>query len=56
MEIFNPTMWIFFFDGIVGATSLNPTFVSLVKSLGDLSLERFLLVLFSDIVHSCLSH
>jgi hypothetical protein len=56
MEIFNPTTWIFFFDGIVGVTSLNPTLVPLVQSLGDLSLERVLLVLFYDIVHSYSSH
>jgi hypothetical protein len=49
-------MWIFFFEGIVGATSLNPTLKPLVQSLGDLLLEPVLPMLFSDIVHSCSSH
>jgi hypothetical protein len=31
-----------FLDGIVGITSLGPILVSLVRSLGDLSLERVL--------------
>jgi hypothetical protein len=55
-EMFHPTTLIFFFEGIVGATSLNPILIPLVQSLGDLSLERVLSILFSDIVHSCLSH
>jgi hypothetical protein len=56
MEIFNSTTWIFFSDGIVGATSLNTTLVPLVSSFDDLSLERALPRLFSDIVHSRPSH
>jgi hypothetical protein len=46
----------FFFDGIVGANSLGPILIPLVLSLGDLSLERVLLMLFFNIVHSCSSH
>jgi hypothetical protein len=56
MEIFNPTMCIFFFNEIVEATSLNPILIPLVQSHGDLSLERALSNLFSYIVHSCLGH
>jgi hypothetical protein len=46
MKIFNPTTWIFFFNGIVGATLLNPTLIPLVQSLGDLPSERVL----SDVI------
>jgi hypothetical protein len=27
MEILNPTTWIFFFEGIIGATPLNPILI-----------------------------
>jgi hypothetical protein len=46
----------FFFDGIVGANSLSPILIPLISCLGDLSLERVFLRLFSDIVHSFSSH
>jgi hypothetical protein len=56
MEIFNPTTWIFFFEGIVGITPLNPILIPLVQSLGDSSLVQVYLMLFCDIVHSCSCH
>jgi hypothetical protein len=56
MGIFNPSTWIFFFEGIVGVTPLNPILIPLVQSFGDLSSERVLPMLFCDIVHSCSNH
>jgi hypothetical protein len=50
---FQPYHVYLFFVGIVGANSLSPILIPLVLSLGDLSLEWVLLVLFYDIVHSC---
>jgi hypothetical protein len=40
----------------VGLSSLNPILISLVQNLVDLSLQRVLPRLFSDIVPSCSSH
>jgi hypothetical protein len=44
------------FDEIVGVTPQNLTMVPLVQSIGDLMLERVLLILFFDIVHSYSTH
>jgi hypothetical protein len=56
MNVLSPTTWICCFDEIVGVTSLNPTVVPLNQSIGDLSLERVLPMLFLDILHSCSTH
>jgi hypothetical protein len=53
---FKPTTWIFFSEGIVGATSLRPISITLILSFGDYSLKRVLQCCFSNIVLSYSSH
>jgi hypothetical protein len=52
MKIFNPTMQICFRGRIGKVTPLNPILIPPVQSLGDLLLERTLLMLYSSIAHS----
>jgi hypothetical protein len=52
MKVFNPTTWSCCVDEIVVVPSLNPTVVPLIQSIGDLPLERALLMSFASMVHS----
>jgi hypothetical protein len=56
MKIFNPSTWIFFFEGIVVVIPLNPILIPVGQSLGDLLPERVLPLLFCDIVHFFSGH